>query len=69
MNDVTFVGIDLGKHSFHLRGQDKAGRMMFRKKLTHKQLVESFSNFAACTVVRGCAGVWLGVAMLTLFDV
>lgn len=34
MNDVTLIDIDLGKHSFHLHGQDKAGRMVFRKKLT-----------------------------------
>lgn len=24
MSDVTLIGIDLGKHSFHLHGQDKA---------------------------------------------
>ena len=26
MNSVALVGIDLGKHSFHLHGQDGAGR-------------------------------------------
>ena len=31
MSTVTLIGIDLGKHSFHLHGQDAAGRMMFRK--------------------------------------
>jgi hypothetical protein len=51
MNDVTLVGIDLGKHTFHLHGQDKRGGMMFRKKCTRKQLVDFFSNFPACTVV------------------
>ncbi|BBE09383.1 Transposase [Mycoavidus cysteinexigens] len=32
MDKVALIGIDLGKTSFHLHGQDKAGRMMFRKK-------------------------------------
>jgi len=27
MSDVTLIGIDLGKHNFHLHGQDRAGRM------------------------------------------
>lgn len=26
MDSVTLIGIDLGKHSFHLHGQDKQGR-------------------------------------------
>ena len=33
MNAVTLIGIDLGKHSFHLHAQDATGRMVFRKKL------------------------------------
>ena len=32
MYEVTLIGIDLGKHSFHLHAQDAAGRMVFRKK-------------------------------------
>jgi transposase len=57
MNNVTLVGIDLGKHTFHLHGQDKRGGAVFRKKCTRKQLVEFFCNFPACTVVmEACAG-------------
>ncbi len=57
MNNVTLVGLDLGKHSFHLHGQDKRGAMLFRKKCTRKQLIEFFSNFPVCTVVmEACAG-------------
>jgi len=57
MNNVTLVGIDLGKHTFHLHGQDKRGGMVFRKKCTRKQLIEFFSNFPVCTVVmEACAG-------------
>ncbi|BBE09005.1 Transposase [Mycoavidus cysteinexigens] len=57
MDKVTLIGIDLGKTSFHLHGQDKAGRMMFRKKVTRKQLLTFFSNFHSITVVmEACAG-------------
>lgn len=57
MEDVTLVGIDLGKHTFHLHGQDKKGKALFRKKLNRKQTTEFFATFHACTVVmEACAG-------------
>jgi transposase len=57
MQHVTLVGIDLGKHSFHLHGQDQRGKAVFRKKVNRKQLVEFFSVLHACTVVmEACAG-------------
>lgn len=57
MNDVTLVGIDLGKHSFHLHGQDRHGKAVFRKKVSRRQLVEFFATFHACTLVmEACAG-------------
>jgi transposase len=57
MQDVTLVGIDLGKHLFHLHGQDRHGKAVFRKKANRKQLVEFFAAFHACTVVmEACAG-------------
>ena len=57
MNVVTLIGIDPGKHSFHLHAQDAAGRMVFRKKLTRSQLPAQLANVPACTVVmEACAG-------------
>jgi transposase len=57
MQNVTLVGIDLGKHSFHLHGQDKRGNAVFRKKLGRKPLIEFFATFHSCTVVmEACAG-------------
>ena len=57
MDDVTLVGIDLGKHTFHLHGQDAKGKAVFRKKMSRKQLIEFFATFHACTVVMEvCAG-------------
>jgi transposase len=61
MNDVTLIGIDLGKHSFHLHAQDQAGHLVFRKKLSRKQMLTLLGNTPACTVVmEACAGAhWL----------
>lgn len=57
MQNVTLVGIDLGKHSFHLHGQDRHGKAVFRKKVSRKQLIEFFATLRACTVVmEACAG-------------
>jgi len=57
MSELTMVGIDLGKHSFHLHGQDKTGREVFRKKLSRQQMMQFFSNLPVCTVVmEACAG-------------
>ena len=57
MSELAMVGIDLGKHSFHLHGQDKTGREVFRKKLSRQQMMQFFSNLPVCTVVmEACAG-------------
>jgi transposase len=57
MQDVTLIGIDLGKHSFHVHGQDRHGKALLRKKFSRKQLNEFFATFHACTVVmEACAG-------------
>ncbi|VVO37970.1 hypothetical protein PS704_05565 [Pseudomonas fluorescens] len=29
MNTMTLLGIEIGKHSFHLRGQDAKGHQVF----------------------------------------
>ena len=57
MSELVRVGIDLGKHSFHLHGQDKSGREVFRKKCSRQQMMTLFGNLPACTVVmEACAG-------------
>jgi transposase len=61
MQNVTLVGIDLGKHSFHVHGQDRTGKAVFRKKFSRKQLLEFFANFNGCTIaMEACAGAhWM----------
>jgi hypothetical protein len=39
MQDTTLVGIDRGKHSFHLHGQGDNGKQTLRKKVTRNQLL------------------------------
>jgi transposase len=57
MDTVSLVGIDLGKHTFHLHGQDRQGRAVLRKKCNRTQLIELLANFQRCTVVmESCAG-------------
>jgi transposase len=57
MQDVTLIGIDLGKHSFHVHGQDCQGKALLRRKFSRKQLIEFFATFHVCTVVmEACAG-------------
>jgi transposase len=57
MQNVTLVGIDLGKHSFHLHGQDRTGKEVFRKKFNRKQLIEFVARVESCTIVmEACAG-------------
>lgn len=57
MSELALIGIDLGKHTFHLHGQDVSGREMFRKKLSRVQMMRFFGNCPTCTVVmEACAG-------------
>jgi transposase len=61
MQDVTLIGIDLGKHSFHVHGQDQHGKALLRKKFSRKQLLEFLATFHICTIVmEACAGAhWM----------
>ncbi|XUW93181.1 IS110 family transposase (plasmid) [Burkholderia sp. M6-3] len=57
MDYATLVGIDLGKQTFHVHGQDSGGKAVFRKKFGRKQLIEFLATCHSCTVVmEACAG-------------
>lgn len=61
MNTMTLLGIDIGKHSFHLHGQDAKGHQVLRKKTNRGQLLSTLAQLPACTVVmESCGGAhWL----------
>ena len=66
MSESALIGIDLGKHSFHLHGQDTAGREVFHKKLTRAQMMQFFGNLPNCVVVmEACAGAHFVARQLT----
>ncbi|WP_154388935.1 IS110 family transposase, partial [Yersinia enterocolitica] len=57
MQNISLIGIDLGKHSFHIHCQDKHGNALLRKKFSRKKLTEFLSDCSASTVVmEACAG-------------
>src|SRR5690606_23800541 len=55
---ITLIGIDIGKHTFHVHGQDAKGHAALFNR-TH--LLRALANLPACTVVmESCAGAhWL----------
>lgn len=61
MQEITLIGIDLGKHGFHLHGQDRQGKALLRRKFDRKHLITFLANFQPCTVVmEACAGAhWM----------
>ncbi len=57
MQNVTLIGIDLGKHSFHIHCQDKSGKALLRKKFTRTRLIKFLATCTPTTVVmEACAG-------------
>lgn len=68
MQNVTLIGIDLGKLSFHLHGQDRHGHAVFRKKFTRNKLMEFLATCSPCTVVmEACAGAHFLARQLASF--
>ena len=56
MSESALIGIDFGKHNFHLHGQNKSGREVFRKN-SHERKRCSFRQRAElCCGDRACAG-------------
>lgn len=57
MESVMLIGIDLGKNSFHVHGQDRQGKTLLRKKFSRPQLIAFLATFHPWTIVmEACAG-------------
>lgn len=68
MQGVTLIGIDLGKHGFHVPGQDRHGKALLRRKFDRKHLLTFFANFQPCTIVmEACAGAHRRARQLSAF--
>jgi transposase len=54
---IATLGIDLGKNSFHLIGQDERGAIVLRIKLSRTQLPQRLANLSPCLIgMEACAG-------------
>ena len=54
---IATLGIDLGKNSFHLVGQDERGSIVLRIKLSRTQLTQRLANIPPCLIgMEACAG-------------
>lgn len=57
MQNVALIGIDLGKHSFHIHCQDKSGNALLRKRFTRTKLMQFLVTCPSSVVVmEACAG-------------
>ena len=69
---IATLGIDLGKNSFHLVGQDERGAIVLRIKLSRAQLTQRLANIPPCLIgMEACAGAHhIGRQLLALgYDV
>jgi len=54
---VAVVGIDIGKNSFHIVGQDGRGEIILRQKWSRSQVEARFANMLPCLVgMEACVG-------------
>lgn len=68
MNNMTLLGIDIGKNAFHLHGQDARGHQVLRKKLNRNQLLPYLAQISSCKIaMESCGGShWLARQMKEL---
>ena len=56
-NAIAFVGIDIGKNSFHVVGLDRSGAIVLRQKWSRGQVEARFANMLPCLVgMEACVG-------------
>jgi transposase len=54
---VAVVGIDIGKNSFHIVGQDGRGEIVLRQKWSRSQVEARFANMSPCLIgMEACVG-------------
>ena len=54
---IKVLGIDIGKNTFHLHGINQRGKVVYRRKLSRKKLMENMVQIPPCTVaMEACGG-------------
>jgi transposase len=65
---IAVVGIDIGKNSFHVVGNDKRGSIVLRQKWSRGQIEARLANFPPCLVgMEACVGAHHLARKLTAF--
>ena len=55
--NATVIGIDIGKNSFHVVGQDRRGAIVLRQKWSRGQMEARLANLPACLIgMEACVG-------------
>jgi transposase len=55
--EITTIGVDIGKNSFHLVGLDARGAIVMRVKLSRGQVEAKLANMPSCLVgMEACVG-------------
>jgi transposase len=55
--DITVIGIDIGKNSFHIVGLNSRGAIVLRQKWSRGQVEARFANMLPCLVgMEACVG-------------
>jgi transposase len=54
---IAVIGVDIGKNSFHLVGQDRRGAIVLRQKWSRGQVESRFANMPPCLIgMEACVG-------------
>jgi transposase len=54
---IAAIGIDIGKNSFHIVGQDERGAIVLRQKWSRGQVEARLANLPACLIgMEACVG-------------
>ena len=62
-SEIAVVGIDIGKNSFHVVGQDRRGTIVLRQRWSRSQVDARFANMPPCLIgMEACVGAHHPVA-------
>jgi len=54
---IAVIGIDIGKNSFHIVGQDRRGALVLRQKWSRGQVEARLANLPPCLIgMEACTG-------------
>ena len=56
-SEIAVIGIDIGKNSFHIVGQDRRGALLLRQKWSRGQVEARLANLPPCLIgMEACVG-------------